>query len=226
MQGSARFHVLLPQLDPVVPVQHDAVENALPYLLMLKYPLVVCFAMSILLGYSIDVDYYASISHAVLPALFLIGYVFKRGAGCYQGPPLAYRLPCSPADLSCCICYRQFWMPAGSTEQCLIWSLDRPTERSPTLSPSLWDYASSHIPESDTPFTGVNTMYVFYFMGSSSKRCGISIGLKRSGPREAGLLLIGVLLTWLLSSSWIKRGFGWIVEPNVGFLFNYRSKHR
>lgn len=40
------------------------------------------------------------------------------------------------------------------------------------------------------------------------------------------LILLGAVITWLLSSSWIKRGFSWIVEPNVGFLFHYRSKHR
>ncbi|WP_251035851.1 hypothetical protein [Paenibacillus sp. ISL-20] len=48
----------------------------------------------------------------------------------------------------------------------------------------------------------------------------------RSAGGKLLLILFGAVLTWLLSSSWIKRGFGWIVEPNVGFLFNYRSKHR
>ena len=88
----------------------------------------------------------------------------------------------------------------------------------------------SHIPESDTPFTdrGVNTMYVFLLHGFIVKTMQHLNWFEtfRSTGGKVLLILFGVLLTWLLSSSWIKRGFGWIVEPNVGFLFNYRSKHR
>jgi hypothetical protein len=40
------------------------------------------------------------------------------------------------------------------------------------------------------------------------------------------LILLGVILTWVLSSPWIKRGFGWIVEPNVEPLFKEQIRRR
>lgn len=88
----------------------------------------------------------------------------------------------------------------------------------------------SLIPRWDTPFTdrGVNTMYVFLLHGFIVKTMQHLSWFEAFWSTGSKLLLIlfGALLTWLLSSSWIKRGFGWIVEPNVGFLFHYRSKHR
>lgn len=97
----------------------------LPYLLMLKYPLVVCFAMSIMLGYSIDVDYYASISPRCISCPFFSLDMFLKGNGWIPsrpGPSNCYRSSCSPPDLACCMCYHQSWMLAGSTGRCLTWS--------------------------------------------------------------------------------------------------------
>ena len=77
--GSARLHVLLPQLDPVVPVQHDAVENASAVPADAQIPARHLFRdvhhARVLDRCRLLREHFA---HAVLPALFLIGYVFKR----------------------------------------------------------------------------------------------------------------------------------------------------
>lgn len=98
----------------------------LPYLLMLKYPLVVCFAMSIMLGYSIDVDYYASISRTLYFLPFFSSDMFSKGNGWILSRPghfNCYRSSCSPPDLSCCTSYRRSCQLTGSTGRCLTWSL-------------------------------------------------------------------------------------------------------
>lgn len=98
----------------------------LPYLLMLKYPLVFCFAMSIMLGYSIDVDYYASISRTLYFLPFFSSDMFSKGNGWMpsrSGPSSCYRSSCSPPDLSCCTSYRLSCQLTGSTGRCLTWSL-------------------------------------------------------------------------------------------------------
>ena len=196
--------------------------------------------MSIMLGYSIDVDYYASISRTLyfLP-FFLIGYVFKR--------EWLEAIKARPFQLLSIIL-----LSAGFVLLYVI---------SPIL-PTNWFYGAmpylefgldswyagfyrlityaftvimglcvlSLTPRSDTPFTdrGVNTMYVFLLHGFIVKTMQHLSWFEafQSAGGKLLLILFGALLTWLLSSSWIKRGFGWIVEPNVGFLFNYRSKHR
>ncbi|MGV2686394.1 acyltransferase, partial [Clostridium perfringens] len=88
----------------------------------------------------------------------------------------------------------------------------------------------SLMPDSHTPITdrGINTMYVFLLHGFIVKTMQQLNWCEafRSAGGKLLLILLGAVLTWLLSSPWIKRGCGWIVEPNVGFLFNYRSKHR
>ncbi|ACX68025.1 acyltransferase family protein [Paenibacillus sp. Y412MC10] len=212
----------------------------LPYLLMLKYPLVVCFAMSIMLGYSIDVDYYASISRTLyfLP-FFLIGYVFKREwldiikARPFQllsiillsaGFVLLYVIsPILPTNwFYGAMPYLEFGLDSWYA------GLYRMITYAFTVIMGLC--VLSLIPRSDTPFTdrGVNTMYVFLLHGfivKTMQHLGWFEAFRSTGGKLL-LILLGAVITWLLSSSWIKRGFGWIVEPNVGFLFHYRSKHR
>ena len=160
----------------MVPVQHDAVENASAVPADAQIPARRLFRdvhlTRVLDRCRLLREHFA---HAVLPALFLIGYVFKREwldaikARPFQslsiallagGFVLLYML--SPIlDAS------WFYGAMPYLEFGLTRGMQASTERSPTLSPSLWDYASSHIPESDTPFTdrGVNTMYVFLLHG-------------------------------------------------------------
>ena len=240
MQGLDRldFTYFYP-LDPVVPVQHDAVENASAVPADAQIPARRLFRdvhlTRVLDRCRLLREHFA---HAVLPALFSSDMFSKGMAGCYQGPPfqalsiallaggfvLLYML--SPIlDASWfygAMPYLEFGLDSWYA------GFYRAITYAFTVIMGLC--VLSHIPESDTPFTdrGVNTMYVFLLHGFIVKTMRHLNWFEtfRSTGGKVLLILFGVLLTWLLSSSWIKRGFGWIVEPNVGFLFNYRSKHR
>lgn len=40
------------------------------------------------------------------------------------------------------------------------------------------------------------------------------------------LVVLGIAVTCMLSSAWVRRSFGWIVEPNVQFLFKKRIRRK
>jgi len=215
----------------------------LPYLLMLKYPLIICIALSVLLGYSIDVDYYASISRTLyfLP-FFLIGYYFKREwlsafkARSFQllsiailtgGFALLYCLtPILQTNASWfygAMPYLEFGLEAWYAGLYRILTY--------AFTALMGLCFLSIIPETRQPYTerGLYTMYVFLLHGFIVKTMQYNGWLETTFQSTGGkllLILLGVILTWVLSSPWIKRGFGWIVEPNVEPLFKEQIRRR
>ncbi|WP_251035850.1 hypothetical protein [Paenibacillus sp. ISL-20] len=169
----------------------------LPYLLMLKYPLVVCVVMSVMLGYSIDVDYYASISRTLyfLP-FFLVGYYFKREwldvIKTRQFQLLSLVLLAAGFALLytlLLILHTNWFYGALPYQEFGLESWYAGFYRIITYAFTviMGLCVLSLIPESKTPFTdrGSIPCTSFCFTGLSSKRCSILNGSKRSGPREA-----------------------------------------
>ncbi|NMO96705.1 acyltransferase family protein [Paenibacillus lemnae] len=212
----------------------------LPYLLILKHPLWITISMSVMLGYSLDVDYYASISRTLyfLP-FFMLGFFFKREwldllktrrvqlmsfLVLAAGAVLLYGLmPILPTG----------WFYGAMPYLALdleMWyaGIYRVLTYGFTVLMGLC--VLSLIPSSRQPFTdlGVNTMYVFLLHGFLVKGMLYAGYFETFNSTGGKILLIGiaVAVTCILSSSWIKRGFGWLVEPNYGFLFKERIRRR
>lgn len=212
----------------------------LPYLLILKYPLAICIGMSLMMGYALDVDYYASISRTLyFFPFFIMGFYFKRE-----------------------------WLDRLKTRRNVISSVVIVTigfgllyTLSPVLSTS-WFYGSlpylefgidawyaagyrlltylftvvmglsvlTIVPNSKLPFThlGEHTMYVFLLHGFLVKGM-LYYGWLEPFDSAFGrvmLVVVGIAVTCMLSSAWVRRCFGWVVEPNVQFLFKKRIRRK
>lgn len=215
-------------------------KKLLPYLLILKYPLAICIVISLMMGYALDVGYYASISRTLyFFPFFMMGLYFKREwldtlktrrnqiislAALVLGFTLMYIL--SPVMHTSwffgSLPYVEFgidtWYAAGYRLMTYVFTI------------CMGLAVLIMVPGSRLPFTrmGEHTMYVFLLHGFLVKTM-LHYGWFEAFDSALGkvlLVVIGTAVTFTLSSSWIKRGFRWIVEPNVQFLIKNRVRFK
>ncbi|MBO2944792.1 acyltransferase family protein [Paenibacillus sp. F411] len=212
----------------------------LPYLLVLKAPLWIALWSSVLLGYALDVDYYASVSRTLyfLP-FFLLGVYFKREwllllkkpgvrlvslLMLLSGAALLHTLSpvLEPAWFYGAMNYAQFGLDT--------WYAGAFRLLTYTFTLLMGAAFLSWVPQQRHWYTdrGMNTMYVFLLHGFVVKSLLYFGVLQEIGSVAGGILpiLLGVLVTVLLSSRAVKASMGWLVEPNVSFLFKPRVTRR
>lgn len=213
----------------------------LPYVVHIRYSIAVFTAASLLAGYSADVEYFAGLSRTLyFFPFFLLGYFSKREwidalkkkamragaipvllAGFAALYVFADRIPVSwffgaqpYAAFELSGWAGAFWRLAGYA-----------------LTVSIGISVLALVPS--VKLTGItemgkNTIYVFLLHGFIV-RYMYHDGYQQyfdSTLAKAGLLLIGVAMTVILSSGIVKSAFRWLVEPNLIFMFRNRESKK
>ncbi|OWA37731.1 fucose 4-O-acetylase [Saccharibacillus sp. O16] len=210
----------------------------LPYAVKIRWALPISFAVAILAGYAADAQYYASISRTIVFfPFFLAGYYLDKSM-IDRVRTSGFRL--LSAIVLCASIFVMIKYEGRLNPEWFYGSLPYRAIDHPEWTAGVYRiaaYAAAVLiggsvmilmTSRNLPYVsalGRYTLYAYLLHGFVAKGMIAAGFYEQIGESKAALLLIplGVLLTAVLSSSFVRRRFRWLLEPKLKGLFKRSS---